>query len=85
MSTPHSHDGLLHVGAGTGLFGLQLATLIPGLLPTVALAAVFVLPLLALGLAAALVAAPPLGVWWACARLLRGRRPARSDGTTSAA
>ena len=65
----------MHAGSGTGLGLVQLSVLIPGLLPTVALTAVFiagiVLPLLALGLAVALVAAPPYLVW----RLAtRGRR-----------
>src|SRR5437773_8862171 len=51
-----SYEGLMHAGAGTGLVLLQLSALIPGLLPSLALAglitAVVVLPLLVVGLAA---------------------------------
>jgi hypothetical protein len=70
-----SYTGLIHAGSGTGLGLVQLSVLIPGVLPTVALLAVFtaaiVLPILVLGLAVALVAAPPYLVW----RLAtRGRR-----------
>ena len=70
-----TYNGLLHAGAGTGLGLVQLSVLFPGLLPTLALlgffTAVMVLPLLALGLVAAVLAAPPYVVW----RLAtRGRR-----------
>jgi hypothetical protein len=62
-----TYTGLLHAGAGSGLFVVQLSALIPGLLPTLALVGVLtvvvVLPLLALGLVAALVAAPPYALW----------------------
>jgi hypothetical protein len=62
-----AYRGLLHGGAGTGLFLVQLSAIVPGLLPFIALLAVFaavlLLPLLALGLAAALLAAPPAGAW----------------------
>ena len=68
-----SHDetsayrGLMHAGAGTGLFLVQLSVIVPGLLPFIALLAVFtavlLLPLLALGLAATLLATPPAGAW----------------------
>jgi hypothetical protein len=62
-----TYAGLMHAGAGSGLFVVQLSALIPGLLPTLALVGVLtvvvVLPLLALGLVAALVAAPPYAVW----------------------
>jgi hypothetical protein len=62
-----SYGGLIHAGSGTGLGLVQLSVLIPGLLPTVALTAVFtvviLLPLLVLGLAVALVGAPPYLVW----------------------
>ena len=33
-----SYEGLMHAGAGTGLVLLQLSALIPGLLPSLALA-----------------------------------------------
>jgi len=62
-----TYNGLLHAGAGTGLFLVQLSVIIPGLLPILALTVVFtavlVLPVVVLGLAAALVAAPPYGLW----------------------
>ena len=62
-----SYDGLMHAGAGTGLVLVQLSALIPGLLPSLALAglitAVVVLPLLVVGLAAGLVFAPLYGLW----------------------
>ncbi|HEX2102672.1 MAG TPA: hypothetical protein VHF51_03425 [Solirubrobacteraceae bacterium] len=71
-----SGSGLMHAGAGTGLFLIQLSAIAPGLLATVALVAVLLaviaLPLLALGLVVAIVAAPPYVVW----RLVRAaRRP----------
>jgi hypothetical protein len=70
-----SYAGLMHAGSGTGLGLVQLSVLIPGLLPTVALLAVFVvaivLPIVALALAVAVVGAPPYLAW----RLAtRGRR-----------
>jgi hypothetical protein len=70
-----AYTGLLHAGSGTGLGLVQLSVLIPGLLPTLALlgffTAVMVLPLLALGVVAAVLAAPPYVLW----RLAtRGRR-----------
>ena len=62
-----TETGLIHAGAGTGLALVQLSVIIPGLLPTLALLVVFtvplVLPILVLGLAAALLAAPPYLVW----------------------
>ena len=63
----NSYSGLMHAGAGAGLSLVQLSAIIPGLLPFVGLLAVFVvvlvLPLLVLGVAAAILAAPPVGVW----------------------
>jgi hypothetical protein len=75
VPTNGSYAGLMHVGSGTGLGLVQLSVLFPGLLPTLALLAVFtvviVLPILVLALAVALVGAPPYLVW----RLAtRGRR-----------
>src|SRR4051812_5377286 len=67
MAERKSYNGLMHAGAGTGLFLVQLSALIPGLLPSLALlgviAAVVVLPLVALTLVAGVLAAPPVGVW----------------------
>ena len=59
--------GLTHAGAGLALGLVQLSAIIPGFLAgvilAVALAAVVVLPLIALGLVAAVVAAPPYALW----------------------
>jgi len=66
-------DGLAEVGAGTAM-GVVWLGAITGFLPGLALTAVFALPLVAVGLAVALVVAPPYAVW----RLLgRGRRRRR--------
>ena len=69
--------GLMHAGAGTGLFFMQLSALIPGLLPFVGLTAVVtfvvLLPLVVVGLVAALLLAPPVGAWWLLSRF-RARR-----------
>jgi hypothetical protein len=69
-----SYEGLMHAGAGTGLFLVQLSALIPGLLPSLALAgliaAVVLVPLLVVGLAAGLLFAPLYGLW----RLARRER-----------
>jgi hypothetical protein len=74
---PTTGSGLLHAGAGTGLFLIQASAIVPGLLATVALVGAFVvviaLPLLALGLLLAIVAAPPYAVGRA-ARAWRRRR-----------
>jgi hypothetical protein len=77
-----TYAGLMHAGAGTGLGLVQLSVLIPGVLPTLALLGIFtavvVLPLLALGLVAAVLAAPPYIVW-----RLATRRGARSASVTT--
>jgi len=52
-----TYHGLMHAGAGTGLFLVQLSVIIPGLLPILAL------PVVALGLVAALLTAPPYALW----------------------
>jgi hypothetical protein len=74
---PTQYRGLVHAGAGTGLFLIQVSALLPGLLATIALCVVVLLalalPLLALGLAAAIVAAPPYVVWRVLTRVA-GRR-----------
>jgi hypothetical protein len=62
-----SYEGPMHVGAGTGLILAQLSALIPGLLPSLALAglvaAVVLVPLLVVSLAAGLLFAPLYGLW----------------------
>lgn len=62
-----AYTGLIHAGTGTGLALIQLSVLFPGLLPCIGLLAVFavvlLLPLLVLGLAAAVLAAPPVAAW----------------------
>ena len=74
----HPHDELMHVGAGSGLGLIQLAAIIPGLIPTLGLLGVVMvvalLPLLVLGLAAVLAAAPPFGLWLLATRGRRRRR-----------
>ena len=73
--TSASYTGLIHAGSGTGLGLVQLSVLIPGLLPTVALLAVFivaiVLPIVVLALAVALVGAPPYLAWRLATRARR--------------
>jgi hypothetical protein len=73
---------LIHAGAGT-LIALGWAGIIPGLIPTLALAAlvtlVAVVPLVILGIAAAVLAAPPYLIW----RLAKRGRPGRSDAPTA--
>ena len=64
---------LANAGGGLGLGLVQVSAIIPGFLPALILAlallAVVVVPLMALGLLAGLVAAPPYGLW----RLARRR------------
>ena len=63
---------LANAGGGLGLGIIQLSAIIPGFLPAlilaVALVAVVVVPLMALGVLAALLAAPPYGLWRLAAR-----------------
>jgi hypothetical protein len=63
-----TYAGLMHAGAGSGLALLQLAAVIPGFLPAVALTAVLValvvVPLLAVGVVLAVLAGPPAAAWW---------------------
>ena|SRR5438046_2784156 len=85
-----AYSGLMHAGAGTGLFLVQLSALVPGLLPFIGLLAVFtavlLLPLLVLGLAAAILAAPPAGAWLLVKRARGRRRPqARSNSAWQSA
>jgi len=81
-----TYTGLMHAGAGTSLFLVQLSAIIPGLLPTLALLGVFtavvVLPLLALGLVVALMTARRYALWRLATRSRRRRR-ARSTATPS--
>ena len=62
-----TYAGLMHAGVGTGLALGQLSVIIPGLLPILAVTAVFtvaiVLPIVALGLVAVLLIAPPYALW----------------------
>ena len=70
-------DHFIHAGAGTSLAFAWLG-LIPGVLPFLALTAlvgaVLVLPLVVLGAAAALIAAPPYAAWRLVARARRRGR-----------
>lgn len=74
-----SRADLANAGGGLALGIIQLSAINPGFLPalmlTVALVAVVVVPLMALGLLAALLAAPPYGLW----RLAARRRQRRSE------
>lgn len=76
---------LVNAGGGLGLGIIQLSAIIPGFLPALALAAallaVVVVPLIALGLLAALLAAPPYGLW----RLAARHRQRRSEPRRAAA
>jgi hypothetical protein len=62
-----TYTGPIHAGGGTVVAAGQLFVLFPGLLPFIALAAVFSLPLLipfvVLGLVAAVLGGPPYLVW----------------------
>ncbi|MBV9940502.1 MAG: hypothetical protein JO262_00110 [Solirubrobacterales bacterium] len=59
-------DHFMHTGAGTSV-ALAWVGLIPGVFPflalTVLVGAVLALPLIALGLAGAIIAAPPYAAW----------------------
>jgi membrane protein implicated in regulation of membrane protease activity len=74
---------LTHAGAGLALAVIQLSAIIPGfgagLVLTVALAAVVVVPLMLLGLLLALLAAPPYALW----RLAARRRQRRSEPSST--
>jgi hypothetical protein len=71
-------DSLTHAGGGTALAVTYLGVLIPGFLPvlvlTAAAGAVLIAPLLALGLAAAVVGGPPYGLWRLATRTRKRRR-----------
>ena len=66
MKNP-AYNGLIHAGAGTGLFLVQISAFFPGFLPFLALTAVFaavvLVPLVIVGVVAALLAAPPYALW----------------------
>jgi hypothetical protein len=66
-------DHFMHAGSGTSM-ALAWVGLIPGVIPLLALSgvvlAVLVLPLVVLGVAAGVVAAPPYAAW----RVFRHRR-----------
>ena len=84
MAGPTTHtDGpsgtdLTHAGAGLALAVVQLGAIIPGfmagLILTVALVAVIVLPLMVLGLVVALLTVPPFLLVRAAVRRRRRRR-----------
>jgi hypothetical protein len=60
------HDAESDIAAwavGSGIFLIQLCAVIPGLLPCLLLLLPFVLPLVVLGLAAALLVGVPVGIW----------------------
>jgi 4-amino-4-deoxy-L-arabinose transferase-like glycosyltransferase len=67
-----SYKGLINAGAGTALAIVQLGAIIPGFLPavvlTLVLAALVVVPLLALGLVLSVLFGPPAAVWWLWSR-----------------
>ncbi len=71
-------DHFSHAGAGTALVVTNLGAIIPGFIPILALTAlvavVLVAPFLILGLAAALIAAPPYAIWRFATRARRRRR-----------
>jgi hypothetical protein len=69
---PHdaaADDGIL---LGSAIFTAQLGAVFPGFLPSLLLLLPFVLPLLLVPLVAAVLAAPPLLVWWIARRAFRG-------------
>jgi ABC-type sugar transport system permease subunit len=74
-----SYQGLLHAGAGAGLFLVQLGAFIPGFLPvlalTLVLVALVVVPMLVLGLVLTVLLGPPAGIWWLVRRHRRRVRP----------
>jgi hypothetical protein len=76
MKTRLEAGDLVHAGAGTTLT-LAYLGLIPGFIPTLALAAlvgvVLVAPFVILGLAATLILAPPYIVWRLATRARRPR------------
>ena len=87
MATERPQWDLMHVGGGTTLVVTYLS-LIPGFLPSLLLLALLtagvVLPMLLLGVAAALVVAPPYGLWRLTSRARRRRRR-QADNTEWAA
>jgi hypothetical protein len=71
--------------SGVGVFFIQIAALVPGLLPFVGLLAVVMLvmalPAIAILLLGAVLIAPPASVFWLVRRL---RRSSRDPGSSSA-
>ena len=69
----HRGPAAIHAVAATALIIVQLGTIVPGLLASLTLAgvvaAIMVVPLLALSLIIAALVLPPLGLW----RLIRER------------
>jgi hypothetical protein len=72
----HAPIDLTNAGGGTALLFTYFG-LIPGVLPTLALTAlvvaVLVLPVIALGLAVAVVIGPPYGIWRLAMKVRRPR------------
>ena len=67
---PPEYRGFVNAGGGAGLALIQLSALFPGLLVSLALCALVLVPIAVLGLVGAVVAAPPYLVW----RAVRRRR-----------
>jgi hypothetical protein len=62
-TTADDPDSALAVVAGAGIVFIQACAVIPGLLPCMLLLLPLVLPLVALGLVAAILVGVPLGLW----------------------
>jgi hypothetical protein len=66
-SQTNASDQFIHAGGGAGLILIQLSALIPGLLPTLALCAVFaailIVPLIAVALAGTVVLVMSWSAW----------------------
>ena len=79
----HAESDIAAWAVGSGIFLIQLCAVIPGLLPCLLLALPFVLPLVVLGLAAALLVGVPVGIWRLLSSAARplGRRLRRTHST----
>jgi hypothetical protein len=86
MKTTNTSLDLSNAGGGT-LLVLTYLNLIPGFLPTLVLtgllAAVIVLPALALGAAAAIVIGPPYAIWRLVTRGRRRRQSVKASAQAS--
>jgi hypothetical protein len=74
----HASDQFIHAGGGAGLALIQLAAIIPGLLPCIALGAVFaallIVPLAALALAVMVLLVVSWSAWRLSAMVVRRLR-----------